>query len=154
MIVSNPARLEPYGFDMYVMSTENQDEEKDILNLFSKYSKKIKIKESFQHDDGRKFESAFAWDWSGKYLTGCIYIHLKRINEEALDHELIHALNCVNENYAVSTKGEHDESVACFFTYMKREVLKLLKENKIKIIRNRIRLVKNNTVKITEESKL
>ena len=153
MIISNPVRLEPYSFDMYIMSTENESEEKDILNLFSKYSKKIGIQESFQNDDGRKFESAFSWDWSKKHLTGCIYIHLKKIREEALDHELIHALDCVNENYAVSTKCEHDEPVACFFTYMKYEILKLLKENNIRIIRIRIPSVnKKSNNKITEES--
>ena len=138
MIVSNPVTLQPYGFIMYIMSTENKQEEKDILKLFCKESKKIGIKESFENDDGREFESAFAWDWSKRGLIGCIYIHMKKISEGALDHELIHAFDCVNENYAVSTKGSNDEAPACFFVYMKKEILKLLKQNQIRIVRYRI----------------
>lgn len=137
---------------MYIMSTETKEEEKDILKLFIKHSRKIGIRDSFENDDGREFESAFAWDWpKGKNLTGCIYIHLKKIQESALDHELIHALNCVNEQYAVSTKGANDEAVACFFTYMKESIVQLIKENGIRIIRNRITPVKKVINKETKQ---
>ena len=141
MIVTNPVILQPYGFVLYVMSTENFCEDKDANKLFSEYSKKIGIKESFQHDDGRDYESAFTFDVKGNDYIGCIYIRNKKIRELSLDHELIHLLNCINEQYAISTKYGEDEAVACFYEYIKEILLKLLKENGIRLIRRRIRLL-------------
>ena len=146
MIVSKPVILEPYSFKMYVMSTENKEEEKDILELFIKHSRKLKISESFEHDDGREFESAFCYDHNRYGFIGCIYVHLKKIRDDDLDHELIHALDAVSTRFAVSNQSQHDESLACFFVYMKREILKLLKENNIKVVKTGYRTVKKKEV--------
>ncbi len=146
MLVTEHITLEPYGFVLYAMSTQNLDEDRNANDLFSKESLKLGIKESFQHDDGRDYESAFAYDVKNHKYVGCIYIRNMKIDELALDHELIHVLNCINEKYAISTKFGEDESVACFFEYMKENFLKLLNDNGIKIIRKRFKKLKSKIV--------
>jgi len=146
MLVTDHITLEPYGFKLYAMSTQNTMEDNDANNLFSKESLKLGIRESFQHDDGREYESAFTYDVKNHKYVGCIYIRNMKIDELALDHELIHVLNCINEEYAISTKFGEDEGVACFFEYMKEKFLKLLSDNGIKIIRKRFRKLKSKVV--------
>lgn len=137
MITTNPIILQPYGFVLYGMSTENSEEDKKANELFNIHSKNIGIKNSFQNDDGREYESAFTYDIRNQHYVGCIYIRNKRIKELSLDHELIHLLNCINEIYAISTKYGEDEAVACFFEYMKDNFVKLITSNGIRVIRKR-----------------
>lgn len=137
MITTNPITLQPYGFVLYAMSTENSEEDKRANELFHIHSKSIGIKNSFQNDDGREYESAFTYDVKDHQYVGCIYIRNKRIKELSLDHELIHLLNCINEIYAISTKYGEDEAVACFFEYMKDNFVKLITSNGIRVVRKR-----------------
>lgn len=155
MIITDPIILQPYGFVLYGMSTENSEEDKRANELFIKYSKSIGIKDSFQNDDGREYESAFTFDLKDHQYVGCIYIRNKRIKELSLDHELIHLLNCINEKYAISTKYGEDEAVACFFEYMKENFVKLIMSNGIKVIRKRYQIhKKSSTQKQTQETSI
>jgi len=138
MLIVNHITLQPYDVDMYVMSTTTKQEDKEANKLFRKESKKIGIDVFGDDDDGRDYISAFCNGCKKKRITTCIYIHNKKIDVSSLDHELIHALNFINEHYAISTKYGEDESVACFFEYMKKEFLKLLKISGIKVTPNRI----------------
>lgn len=133
MILSKPICLEPYNINLYIMSTSDKKEDKNAVNAFYKESKKIGIRAFGPLDDGRDFESAFADGYKKKKCTCCIYIRNKKINHSALDHELIHCLDFINEKFAVSTKSGEDESVAYFFEYLKKSVLQVLKETGITV---------------------
>lgn len=128
MLLSKAIILHPYNVYLYIMSTVDEKEDSKAVDLFYKESKKLGIDAFGPLDDGREFESAFADGGKRTRCNCCIYIRNKKINHSSLDHELIHCFDFINQRFAVSTKVGEDEAAAYFFEFLKKSVLRTIKE--------------------------